>query len=63
MNKSPEERGLDPFVQAHKRSPRVFLKFLKFLDVKRNLYEISQVGQRSEPVMCLCGIFLRNKTP
>ena len=27
MNKSPKEKGLDTFVQAHRRSPRVFLKF------------------------------------
>ena len=36
MNKSPKARGLDSFVQAHKRSPRVFMKILIFLEVKRS---------------------------
>ena len=29
MNKSLEERGPDSFIQAHRRSPRVFFKFLE----------------------------------
>ena len=36
MNKSPEENGLDLFVQAHRRSPGVFIKILKLLKVKRS---------------------------
>ena len=37
MNKSPKERGLNPFVQAHSRSPGVLLNFLNFLEVKRSI--------------------------
>ena len=29
MNKSPEKRGIDPFLQACTKSPRVFMKFLE----------------------------------
>ena len=42
MNKSPEKRGIDPFLQACTKSPRVFMKFL---EVKRSFYQISKVGQ------------------
>ena len=37
MNKSPKERGLDPFVQPHRRSPRIYMNFLNFLEVKRSI--------------------------
>ena len=36
MNKSSEDRGPNPFVQAHRRSPMVFMKFLNFSKVKRS---------------------------
>ena len=46
MNKSSKESGLDPFEQAHRRSPRVFMKFLKTLKVKRNIIRGGrEVGQ------------------
>ena len=37
MNKSPKERGSDLFVQAHRRSPGLFLNFLKKIEVKRSI--------------------------
>ena len=37
MNKSPKEMGTYPFVQAHRRSPEIFMNFLKFYEVKRNI--------------------------
>ena len=37
MNKSLKERSLDPFVQAHRRSPRIFLKILKVLQIKQSV--------------------------
>ena len=46
MNKSSKESGPDPFEQAHRRSPRVFMKFLKILKVKRNIIRGGrEVGQ------------------
>ena len=30
------EMGLDPLVQAHRKSLEIFLKFLKILEVKRS---------------------------
>ena len=36
MNKSLKERDIDPFVQTHRRCPRVFIKFLNFLEVERS---------------------------
>ena len=46
MNKSPKERGPDLFVQAHRRSLRIFLNFLKILEVKRSIIKGGkEVGQ------------------
>ena len=36
MNKSSKENGMDPFVQAHRRSLRVFMKILNCLEVKQS---------------------------
>ena len=36
MNKSPKKNYQNPFVQAYRRSSRVFLKILKCLEVKRS---------------------------
>ena len=43
MNKSPYKRGIDPFEQAHGKSPRVFMKFLKFLEIKLSGREVGQL--------------------
>ena len=40
INKSSKERGSDPFVQAHRRSTRVFLKFFKFWKPREALSEV-----------------------
>ena len=37
MNKSPKEKGSNPFVQAHIRSLGVFMIFFLNLEVKRNI--------------------------
>ena len=37
MNKSLKEKGLDPFVQAYRRSLRIFLNFKIFLEVKQSI--------------------------
>ena len=34
LNKSQNERGSNPFVQVHRRSLGVFLKFFNFVEVK-----------------------------
>ena len=33
MNKSLKEKNLDVFVQAYRRSPWIFMNFLKFLKI------------------------------
>ena len=40
MNKSLDEKGPYPFVQTHSRSLRIFLIFLKILEVKRSISEV-----------------------
>ena len=42
MNKSPKEKGLDPLVQARRRIPWAFMKFLKIFEVKRSFVEVSE---------------------
>ena len=37
MNKSPRKNGPYPFVQAHRRSPGVFLNFLNYFEVKQSI--------------------------
>ena len=51
MNKSPKERDSDPFVQAHRRSPVVFMKFLNFLEIKQRFIRGSrEMGQLYDDV-------------
>ena len=46
MNKSPKEMGLNPCVKAHRRSPGVFMKILKNLEVKQSIIKGGkEVGQ------------------
>ena len=42
MNKSSKERDPNPFVQAHRRSPEVFLKFLNFWKSNEALSEVAE---------------------
>ena len=70
MNKSPDKRGPNPFEQAHKKSLRVFLNFLKFLEVKRSFIKSGrEVGQlcdfieEQDSLMETCKKFSRNKPP
>ena len=42
MNKNSKEMGLDSFVQTHRKSIRVFLKFLKILKVKRSFVDVAK---------------------
>ena len=37
MNNSLKEKGLDPYVKAHKRSLVIFLNFLKKFNVKQSI--------------------------
>ena len=39
MNKSLKERSLDPFVQAHRRSPEIFLIFFKKFESQMKHYQ------------------------
>ena len=36
MNKSPDKMGLNLFEQAHRKISRIFMKFFKFLEIKRS---------------------------
>ena len=38
MNKSQRENYSDPFIQAHIRNPSVFMNFLNYFEVKRNIF-------------------------
>ena len=46
MNKILKERHLNPFVQAHGRSPMEFMEFLNFVEVKQSFIRSGkEVGQ------------------
>ena len=46
MNKSPKEMGPNSFVQTYRKNPGVFIKFLKFLEVKQSIIRSDkEVGQ------------------
>ena len=46
MNKSSDKIGSNPFEQVHRKSLRVFMKILKFLEVKRRFIKSGiEVGQ------------------
>ena len=46
MNKIPNKRGPNPFEQSHKKSPRLFLKNFKFVEIKRSFFSNIESAER-----------------